>query len=41
MKNLVSTTARVSSDWGGESGLGDVCLSGGKEMQWRISLSFT
>jgi len=36
MKNLVSTTARVASDGGGENVLDDVYLFVGEEMQWRI-----
>ena len=41
MTNLVSTTARVSSDRGGENGLDDVHLFVGEEMQWRIFLAVT
>lgn len=39
MKNLVSATARVSRDGGGENLLDDVRLFGGEEIQWRIFLS--
>jgi hypothetical protein len=39
MKNLLSTTARMSRNGGGEKVLDDLRLFGGEEMQWRIFLS--
>jgi hypothetical protein len=39
MKNIVATTASVSSDRGGENVLDDVHSFVGEEMQWRIFLS--
>jgi hypothetical protein len=39
MTNLVSTTAGVFSDTGGENGRDDVNLFVGEAMQWRIFLA--
>jgi hypothetical protein len=41
MKNIVSTTARVSSDRSGGNVLDDIHLFVGEETQWRISLAVT
>jgi len=41
VSNLLSTTARVCRDGGGENDLDDVHLLVGEEMQWRISLAVT
>jgi hypothetical protein len=41
MTNLVSTTARVSTDKGGENVLDDVTFFLGEEMQWRIFRAVT